>query len=119
MPNSRVSNRFALVWIATLCAAKKQTVQIDPWGSDAVRIRIGGSTTDAGQGYLYSAPPFPTPTTKSNIAATVLQSSGLVVVTRVSDGAVLLKQSKLASFGAYVHGWAAMNITFDTPSVSR
>jgi alpha-D-xyloside xylohydrolase len=104
------------------------TVQIDPWGADSVRVRrvpASGAISDPAIQALV-----PVNVTKGseclawdedegvsvevdeksgwasltngNLQATVNQTSGLVVFTRVSDGAVLLQETSVA-FGAPVN----------------
>lgn len=93
---------------ATVGAAPAATVRVDPWGSNAVRVRMvppGGNP--AVQPPLSGLGPTPPPAAPgaSNIAASV-DANGLVTVTRVSDGAVLVKQTGI-TYGAPPPGASA------------
>ena len=82
-------------------------VQVDAWGSDSIRVRfapVGGAIVETPliQGLL------PTPAVpgeahrdgdglvSGNLRADVDAASGLVTLTRVSDGAVVLRQTSVA-----------------------
>lgn len=84
--------------------------QLEPWGTDAIRVRVAAPGTQLSQPIIAalqstSPPPSrttdavvsasPSKVTNGNIAAEIDTATGFVTVTRVSDGAVLLAQSAM------------------------
>ena len=107
---------------AALSSAGARTVQIDAWGPDSLRIRIAAPNAPSPAGDPAFMPLLPTPpasgdrinsaaggvtignsaaggVTNGNIAAVADAATGLLTVTRVSDGAVLLTQPTLEAWG--------------------
>ena len=105
----------AAAWILGGTSAAP-VVQLDPWGDDSVRIRIGpagASIVDPPLMALDSTTPPASSTvatrlgqlrlTNGNLDVEVDAASGFITATRASDGAVLLRQTAL-SFGAAAPG---------------
>lgn len=96
-------------------AAAAPVVQLDPWGSDSIRVRIapsGGSIVEPPLMALGSTVPPPssfssqeTPfrLTVGNLVVDSDPSTGYITATRASDGAVLLRQTGL-TFGPAAPG---------------
>ena len=101
---------------AALCAsalsaalAQPFVSQLDPWGSDGVRVRLappGGAIYDAPLRALLAAAPAGTPAgvrspgglslTVGNLKVTLDAASSLLTAVRVSDGASLLSATALS-----------------------
>jgi len=98
------------VLLAAMCAVvhSQLITKISAWGRDGVRVQIaapGGAIEEPPLSALQPGPPPGSSAwhalrlTQGNLAVTVDAASGAVTATRVSDGAVLLRQTGLA-FGA-------------------
>lgn len=93
---------------ALLSIAQPPVVQLDPWASDSIRVRIaptGRSIWDPPlRGLLPTPPTLLTPSygdgstslTNGNLRVDVDPTTGFLTATRVSDGTLLLKQTALA-----------------------
>lgn len=105
---------FAVVAVASTGLAAP-VVQLDPWGDDSVRIRIaeaGTAIVDPPLMALGSTTPPPSPAavrpgplklSNGNLDVEADPATGFVTATRISDGAVLLRQSVL-TLGAAAPG---------------
>ena len=99
-----------LLCLALVTAAAAEAT-VEPWGTDAVRVRVSAPGNAAKQEPIVGAmlPDVPAPrghgaglvsadgldVTNGNLKVIVDAATGLLTATRVSDGAVLLKQTAL------------------------
>ncbi len=102
---------FAAVLLAFAAAQAPGPTKIDAYGANSVRVRVapaGGAITEPPLQALAGAPPPPrTPATgdgvltltNGNLRVQLDPATALLTATRLSDGAVLLRQTALA-FGA-------------------
>jgi alpha-D-xyloside xylohydrolase len=111
------------LFLLSVCSLAIPIVQLDAWGDDSIRIRIappGSQIVDPPLMALDSPTP-PTLTTRvegagtqnvanGNLAVSVDPSTGLITATRMSDGAVLLRQTSV-SFGAAAPGSRAGSVS--------
>ena len=109
------AGRPSSTFLEAVAAGDHATVRIEPWGHNAVRVRIAKNGTHIvenpgalippgtdNKGWPYAQPDPPmingTSIINGNIKAE-LQADGMIWVTRLSDGAVVLKETS-RSFGA-------------------
>jgi alpha-D-xyloside xylohydrolase len=114
--------------LALLCAcairAQPYTVQLSPWAADSVRIQIAGPGNAISDPPLmalrFDGPPPCTTTTSGdgvstftngNLRVDVDPATSLITATRVSDGAVLLKQTGLSFTAPNVPGTRAGSVS--------
>lgn len=112
--------RLFWAWSVCLTACSTQNVvQLDRWGTDAIRVRIappGGSIVEPPLMALLPGQPATAPTassmevTNGNLNIVVDVASGGITATRVSDGAILLRTIGV-SWGTAAPGSRASSVS--------